>query len=208
MIKFLYFFAYIILVSFALAIFWILRPVTYFDNFKSQIVCSSGTLFSIGPNSIFSLNGKFDQFNDKKARKICQYGIIYDYKEDFKTPEKLNYTIKSVIREDSDFVQAGLVSGLFFLAGAYLIKFVTKNDKFMSGYTRIAVFIFSFSIFLIILRKPASLIYCKRAKAIILSELEKSARKGGRELNQIEVEHLKIPIDAEYKNCLKKERIL
>lgn len=150
-----YFFIYSILLSISFGVFWISRPFQYFDNANSRILCNNNIIFDIGSNYIFSLNEKFDDLNDTKVRKLCEYSIIQDYKNDYKTPENVNYRISTVTNQYSSWTGTSLLFMVFFLIGALFIEIVRKliflillrrrNDDFFS-FGKILYDFFSFLI--------------------------------------------------------------
>lgn len=122
----LYLIAYVILASFSLAVFTIFRPFKYVDNVGSYLLCLNESKYYSGPNLVFSFDGKLDSYNDKKARKVCQYGIIRDYKDEFKASDQINYDYHPVYMQESSISDAVLALLLTLLTGSIIIEAVMK----------------------------------------------------------------------------------
>src|SRR3989338_10998377 len=117
----LYLLLYLILIFFSLGVFYIFRPFKLIDNSKSYLLCKNNYRYFIGPNLVYSFDGRIDAYNDKKARKVCEYGIIRDYGDNFKTPS-LNYNFNPVYSQESSWSNAAFAFFLAFSLGAVLIE--------------------------------------------------------------------------------------
>lgn len=118
---------YSLLVAISLFVFTIYRPFTYIDNMRSYIICNKdGRKFDIGPNYIYSFTNKLDSFNDAKARKLCEYGLIKDYHNSLETPTNLNYQFHPVYTTDSHWLRAIILSSLVFTIGLIAIEAIKK----------------------------------------------------------------------------------
>ena len=119
----LYFAFYLVLIELSLGVFFIFKPFTYVDNVSSYIVCNKSKLnFEIGPNFIYTFNGILDEFNDQKAKKLCEYGLIKDYADTLKTPAIQNYAFYPLYTVDSSWIDALVISFITFLAGVIMIE--------------------------------------------------------------------------------------
>lgn len=129
---FFYFLIYLILIAVSGGIFYIFRPFTYIDNNKSYLICEKGNSYIIGPNLVYSFSGKLDNFNDKKARKVCEYGVIRDYGDTFKTPLKINYTFYPITSQESSWLQSCFAFLLSMIFGTILIETLTIPFSFLA----------------------------------------------------------------------------
>lgn len=119
----LYLLLYQVLFSFVVGVFLIYKPFAYLDNITSYIICQKNKAkFEIGPNFIYSFNHVLDKYNDQKARKICEYGLIRDYANSLKIPETQNYTFFPVYRQESSWIDAFFISFIVLLVGAVAIE--------------------------------------------------------------------------------------
>ena len=117
-----YLISYPVLISLSIGIFFIYRPFAYVDSVKSYIVCNqSKSTFEIGPNFIFAFTDILDEFNDKKARKLCKYGLVKDYADTLKTPGRQNYTFYPIYTTESSWIDAFVISFIAFIFGSTLI---------------------------------------------------------------------------------------
>ena len=121
----LYLLSYLILISFSLGVFYVFRPFKFIDNSKSYLLCKNNYRYFIGPNLVYSFNGRIDTYNDKKARKVCEYGIIRDYSDTFKTPS-LNYIFNPVYSQESSWFDAAFSFFLAIAVGTILTETIVK----------------------------------------------------------------------------------
>lgn len=142
LILILYIALYIFLASFSLAVFRYFKPFTYIENNTSYVICDSGQKFQIGPNSIFAFNRTLDSYNDIKVRKLCQYQIIRDDINMYKTPDKINYRFSSIEVQQSSWINAVLALCLAFSVGSIIIELVMKLLSYKISYFSIGRFIF------------------------------------------------------------------
>lgn len=127
----IYLISYLILASCSLAVFMIFRPFKSIDNVNSNLACHNQSQYKSGPNLVFSFNGKLDDYNDKKARKVCQYGIIRDYKDEYKASDKVNYDYHPVYIRESNLNDAVLALFLTLLTGSVIIEFLMKSFSYL-----------------------------------------------------------------------------
>ncbi|OGK17071.1 hypothetical protein A2774_05100 [Candidatus Roizmanbacteria bacterium RIFCSPHIGHO2_01_FULL_39_12c] len=124
----LYFFLTVI----SLAAFQIFRPFNYLDNASSYIVCDKNQArFEIGPNLIYSFTDSLDEFNDQKARKLCEYNLIKDYLNTLKVPEKPNYAFYPAYKTESSWLDALIISSILFFIGATVIQILFQQNQFL-----------------------------------------------------------------------------
>lgn len=135
---FLYLFSYTIIVSFSFAVFMILKPFSYIDNVNSYIVCDNESRFDIGPNFIYSFEDKLDEFNDGKARKLCEFNLIKDYGKSLKTAKKLNYVFYPVYKQESSIQNSFLGFIITLLFGILAIEIMAK---ILTGWTRLGTWL-------------------------------------------------------------------
>lgn len=128
----IYIILHAILFSIVTCVFFIYRPYSYIDNIRSYITCNqTGEKFEIGPNLIYTFTGSLDGFNDKKARKLCQYGLIRDYADNLKTPSVKNYNFYPIYTKESNWIDDAVITSIIFIIGACTISFICKiNPKY------------------------------------------------------------------------------
>ena len=118
----LYLLLYLLLISSSLGVFYIFRPFKFIDNSKSYLLCQNNNKFFIGPNLVFTFDGLLDSYNDKKARKLCEYSLIRDYADTLKTPPAVNYGFTPVYSQESSWSNTAFAFFLAFSLGAVLIE--------------------------------------------------------------------------------------
>jgi len=119
----LYCLTYSIIISISLGALVIYKPVTYIDNGKSSIVCTKNNQkFEMGPNFIYIFGDKIDDFNDSKARKLCEYGLVKDYGNTLQKPSNVNYTLDIVMTQDSSWTNAIIAAFVLFIFGMIVIE--------------------------------------------------------------------------------------
>lgn len=122
----IYIFFYLLALSMSLGVLRFFMPYFYVENNTSRIICANGSGFDSGPNLIFALSGRLDSFNDAKARKLCEYNIIRDYINSYKSPDKINYQFKPDFVQESSLINAFLAASLFFVCTAVMIEMIKK----------------------------------------------------------------------------------
>lgn len=120
-----YLLSYFVLLAFSIGVFSLFQPFNLVDNSKSKLICKNNYSYYIGPNLVFSFNARIDSYNDKKARKVCEYGIIRDYNDTFKTPE-MNYTFVPAYTQESSWLNAVFAAFLTIVTGTILIETSVK----------------------------------------------------------------------------------
>ncbi|MBI2641195.1 hypothetical protein HYW87_01200, partial [Candidatus Roizmanbacteria bacterium] len=114
---------YTLFIAVCLSTLILFKPFRYVDNQKSYIVCKKdNSHFEIGPNLIYTFTQSLDDFNDKKARKLCEYKTIRDYADSQKTPQEVNYIFYPVYTTESSWSDVLFSSMLIFAALVILIR--------------------------------------------------------------------------------------
>ena len=115
---------YILLFTLSLAVGHIFKPYPYIDNEKSQIVClKNNQSFEAGWNFIYTFEDTLDNFNDKKARKLCEYNIIKDYADTVQVPKEVNYRFEPKYIQESSWVDAIFMASATLILGIIFIEF-------------------------------------------------------------------------------------
>lgn len=209
--------AYLLILSVAFGVFYIFKPYRFIDNDKSAIICSNNNShFEIGWNFIYSFDGKFDAFNDIKARKLCEYGLIKDYGNTLKTPGEINYNFKPEFLTESNWGDALLMFAATVIFGIFLVEgtqlFLQK--KSVTTYSKKNVISFLAAslilvpiIFFSVVRKPAAVIYCKRQVAHKINNFKRVIFKYGVFPIPEEDAHIKTLLAPLYDQCLTREGI-
>lgn len=196
-IDFLYLVTFFILVSISIGLFIAFKPYKFVDNDKAKVICSkNGSSFDIGPNYIYTLTDHLDDFNDKKARKLCEYNIIRDYGDAYKTPETKNYQFKPVFSTDSGWGDAFLMTSIPLLLSFILISRRKQNISYI-----IAVIALSSLFFIFFLKKSAVSIYCRRQLAAKVVNFRNSAFKSGVIPIPEENKHIDPTVKSLYEKC-------
>lgn len=94
-------------------------PRNYIDVGNSYIACSNGKEYLINTIEIYPFSLSFSAREDVAVRKACEYGIKNDYLNQYRTPEKLNYTITPV-----EATQGGIVQALLWWGAGSSIIFI------------------------------------------------------------------------------------
>lgn len=133
-----YFVFHTVVVAIAFTASSIYRPFTFVDNDHSYVLChQSNTKYETSPNLIFAVDEKLDPFNDKKARKLCQYQIIKDYGDTYATPGQINYTFLPALRQESSWLQAAFAFFIVYVFGSVVISLIfkpmTKNNSLLKN---------------------------------------------------------------------------
>ena len=122
-----YVLAYCISIALCIGVFIIYRPYVYVDNITSSITCdTNGSSFETRPNFIYTFTDSLDTFNDKKARKLCEYGLIKDYSDSLKNLSSVNYVFKPIYIQESSWIDAVIAFFISFLICIACIEIVRK----------------------------------------------------------------------------------
>lgn len=215
-----YFISYVILISAALGIFYIFKPYTYIDNAASTVACKNGNQYEIGWNFIYTFNDKLDDFNDVKARKVCEYGAIKDYGNTLKAPEAINYKLQPVYIQESSWADAIFMFFVTLIFGAITtetfrsIYFIhikkakppeSPNKLYLKIYLALLLFLVP-TIFFVIIKKPAQVVFCKRQVARKVNNFKRVIFKYGIVPIPEEDKHIKSILNPLYESCLMRER--
>ncbi|OGK25482.1 hypothetical protein A3A46_02895 [Candidatus Roizmanbacteria bacterium RIFCSPLOWO2_01_FULL_37_13] len=204
---------YILLAALSLGMLNVFKPYTYLDNNSSQIICDkSGAPFDIGPNFIYTLEDKLDSFNDQKAQKLCEYGIIRDYGSSYKTPDKPNYQLKPKMVKESSWGDAILMAAAIFIFGAILIEMLLSRKGFnLKKHYMVVYFILltiaSFALYVFVTKPIAVKVFCQRQIAQKVVNFRNSAYKNGVYPIPEEDKHIGSLLGPLYEKCLMKEGI-
>lgn len=176
-------------------------------------------MYQAGSNFIFSTDGKLDPFNDKKARKICDYSIIADYQDVYTTSKSVNYNFSPVNQQESNWIQAGIVFLMILCIGWLVIESLKKiiyliifrrslNYSYhfqLSKNKLFALLLFltiSLVIFILFLKKPSTQLYCLRKTMLQVDDFKRAANKSGRLLHITEQEYIKKVRSILYTRCI------
>ncbi len=119
----LYITVYATLVALSFGAFIVFRPFMYVENNQSSIICTKDKhTYETAPNLIFAIDDVLDEFNDAKARKLCEFQIIHDYDNTFKTPIHKNYMFIPKKEQESSLFNGLFASGVVFILGAFIIE--------------------------------------------------------------------------------------
>ena len=183
--------------SVSLILFWLFQPIPYVDNFNSYLICNNSNQYQAGSNFVFSVNGKLDKFNDIKARKLCDHGIILDYANAYSINPNKNYLYKPAKRVDSNWLQAILLATI----PVFLVLSIAKDFKY-----KVALLALSFTISLIFffffLKSSTDDLFCQRNAALQSEDFKKSVNKAGRLLHELDEKYMLKVKEQIYKNCL------
>ena len=206
--------AYFVVFLDSISAFYIFKPFIYIDNAASKIICNNGAEYETGWNFIYSLDGTFDEFNDIKARKICQHGAIKDYGNTLATPDNKNYRFEPTFIQESGWSDAILMffAALFF--GALLIEvckiIILKSKNITVSFEKnkilvpfIGSILLAPLIFFLFLKNPASHIHCKRQVARKINNFKRIIFKYGIFPIPEEQKHLDYTAPMVYKECLR-----
>lgn len=206
--------AYSIIAVISLAVFIIFKPYSYIDNNRSQIVCDkSSAAFDIGPNYIYTFETTLDDFNDKKARKLCEYGIIRDYQDFYKTPLAKNYLFRPTYSHESSWPDALLISTATFFLGAFVFELIKKmisaKEKIKIRKLPIVIktisVILMLALFIVFFRPEAVKLFCKKQVAKKVVNFRNAAYKNGVYSVPEEGRHINSSLLAIYERCLIEE---
>lgn len=195
---------YSFLISLSFFVLYISKPFIYIDSSKSQIVCNkSGQSFESGWNFIYTFADKLDSFNDTKARKLCEFNIIKDYSNTYKTPVEVNYRFEPKFIQESSWADAFFMFFTSLIIGGIIIKvfrLLTSSVKLV-----LLSFVIAPLIFFFIFRKPAATIFCKRQIARKVNNFKRIIFKYGIFPIPEEDRHIKEFLPNLYQKCLKNE---
>lgn len=190
----------------AISILYLFRPYQFIDHNKTKIVCDNNMSYEIGPNLIFNSSGKFDEQEDKNVRKLCEYAIINDLADSYKSPEKINYHLMISYGKEGSWVDAFLISIAFFLVGSTIIENLLDSFiKMKIGKTSIIILALlgGFLMFMIFLKNPFTKVYCERQMASRINNFKKAAYGFGFERIAQEEAHIKKILSSQFKTCAK-----
>lgn len=177
MLYFLYIFLYCILFSLSFTVFYILRPYRFVDHNSSKVICDKNNIrYEIGPNLLFIFNDKFDAQTDKNVRKLCEYAIINDYQDTYKTPSSINYQLDLAYEIDGGWENVLLVSLSLFGFGFALIERFKKHFHHQTTpHLMLIGFGLGLVLFLSVFKNPSRILFCQRQQASTLANFKKSA---------------------------------
>ncbi len=216
----IYSFFYIVVLTIALGVLYNFKPYSYVNNEKSYILCKKNNMtYEVGWNFIYSFDRKLDSFNDVKARKLCEYGSIKDYGNTLKTPTTVNYQFHPVLIQESNWADAivmffaSLIIGMLFIETMRILFHTIHKEKTYSYFFDrrsfaqffLITIIFASILFLILLHKPAAMVYCKRQVARKVNSFKRIIFKYGVfpiPEEDININTHLIPL---YKQCMMKE---
>ncbi|OGK19851.1 hypothetical protein A3C23_04060 [Candidatus Roizmanbacteria bacterium RIFCSPHIGHO2_02_FULL_37_13b] len=163
MVLSLYYFLYLLLISVSAGVFFVFKPFKYINHIESSIYCFDGKRYGANTIFMFSLDGKLDLFNDKKARKQCAYSIIFDYYDMYKTPNNINYRYVPVFSQESSLMEAFLAAFTFFLSGAMIIEKIYKlKNKIFAPFLILFSIIASCFIFVFFVKPVVVKLHCQK----------------------------------------------
>lgn len=207
----LYLLTYAIVFSIAIAVFYLYRPYSFIDHRKTKIICNKNNVsYDIGPNLIFAFDQKLDPLTDKNVRKLCEYAIINDDQDTYKTPSKINYRLELEHQKEGSWGDALLLSLAVFFLGLFIVNALTSfwQPAESGGASRIRSFvivsIISLIIFQILLKTPVKKIFCERQMASLINNFKKSAYGYGLQRIQQEEPRMRSVLKNIYQNCLQK----
>ncbi len=207
---FLYLILYVILFSVAYSFFFIFKPYTYVDNATSKIICSKdSSQFDAGWNFVYTFDQQLDQFNDKKARKMCQYNAIKDYADTLKTPPAINYSFIPQFIQESNWADALIMFFAPLLLGAIIIE-VIRVLLYKATLKNQTLIILLFALigsllFFLLLKKPAAQIFCTRQVGRKVNNFKRVIFKFGMFTIHEEDKHIKSILPEFYQKKKKKE---
>ncbi len=187
-------------ISRSIGAFLFFQPFKYLDNEKSQIICNKNSqAFDIGPNYIYTFDDKLDSFNDIKARKLCEFGIIRDYGNMYKASNKVNYSFKPLYAVESSWSVALFLSIVVLTVGTIVVR---PLQKLITHH--LLVILLSGVIFAIFLYKPTQAAFCLKKTAKKVMNFRNAAFKNGVYVLPEEDRHVNAAAHNEYMNCLNK----
>lgn len=126
-INVLYFCTWIAGLLFISVLAYSFKPYEIVDSQNSYINCNNGKKYTLENAKIYLFVGDkyMGQYNDTKARKVCEYGIVDDYPNNYKTPIYANYTVDTVHKMSGawkDVILTIVIGCLVLFFGLNLIK--------------------------------------------------------------------------------------
>ena len=207
--------------SIAMAVFYLYRPYSFIDHSSTKIVCNKNNVgYDIGPSFFYVFAEKIDPLTDKNVRKLCEYSIINDFGDTYKTPAKVNYHLEAIYEQEGSWGDVILLSSTVFFLGLIIINSLSSfwqaegasrilKKSIDSGQARVTnyviAFIISSVIFHFFLKKPAKYIFCERQMASRSNDFKKSAYGFGWNRIQEEQDRMNYVLGQTFKKCLKKE---
>ena len=162
----------------SIAILYIMQPYTILDHVKTKVICNKNNAsYEIGPNLIYIFDDKVDTLTDKNLRKLCEYAIINDYNDSFKTPPIVNYHIVPAYEKQGSWGDALLISIVFFITALSFIAIMANRvkKKSINKIIVLCAILTSGIIFIAFFQNPLHKIYCKRQLASRMGNFKKSA---------------------------------
>lgn len=206
----IYLISYVIIFSIAYSVFYIFKPYKYVDNATSKIICDKNSAqFDTGWNFVYTFNQQLDQFNDKKARKMCEYNVIKDYADTLKTPPAVNYRFVPQFTHESNWTDALIMFFAPLILGTIFIE-AARNVLHKSLLIHQALIILlsallGFFLFFVVLKKPAAEIFCARQVARKVNNFKRVVFKFGVFPIPEENSYIQSILPDLYQNCLKNE---
>ncbi len=207
----MYYASYLVIFLFFFTALYIFRPYAITNYDKSKIVCQKNNLaYEFGPNLIFAIDHTLDPQTDKNVRKLCEYSIINDFQDTYKTPPQVNYRLEIANDTDGGWADTLLVSLSILCLGSIFIEFC-KNKLAKEQKTRIQIIGVFFAagvlIFFLLLRNPSQKLFCNRVIASNLANFRRSAYGYGLARMREEEPHLRSFIQEVYVKCLNKNNL-
>jgi len=215
-LNFFYTLIYAVITTVSLFVFFIFLPYKFIDHNKTKILCfKNNASYEIGPNLIYILDEKPDPITEKNIRKLCEYAIINDSQDVYKTPEKINYTLSVGYEKEGSWGDVVLISIVAFLLMTVAIdkfgKLIISNFKFQIlnqflkfKFSNIIGIILGLILFLLFLYNPTKRLYCERQMASRNNNFKRSAYGYGLKRIQQEEPQMKSLLKQAYDSCLKK----
>lgn len=195
----IYFLIFFILFSLSFTVFYLFRPYSYIDQSKSKIVCNNNkTIYDVGPTFFFAFERKLDPKTDKNVRKLCEYSIINDYQDTYKSPRKINYRLIPVYNQEGSWTDAFLISLVIF-APALLLR--AQKAIITSA------FFLAIVGFFLLLKIPTKKLYCERQMASRINNFKKSAYGFGLTRIQQEEPYMRTILYQVFQKCLENEGV-
>lgn len=101
LVKVIYIFFYIVACLIVALMAYSERPRTFVDSDRSFIICSNGisSAYAAGKHRIgIGADGSVYSWDEPDAHKLCAYGIIDDYRNQYATPPEKNYSVRVAYR--------------------------------------------------------------------------------------------------------------
>jgi len=199
---------YVIVCILAVSFFYISRPYTIIDHNKSNIICTnSNKTYELGPNFFYLFGNTFDPLIDSNIRKLCEYEIINDYQNTFKTPDNVNYKISPVYIQEMQWGDTFLVAIVFIMLGIGMAELIQK--QIMDPVSKkkryfFAAFVVSLVIVFLFLKPHIDNLYCERQVASSIANFKKSAYGFGLSRFEKDEAEIKKALNIARVQCLEK----